>query len=416
MKILMLTDRYPPELRSSAALFHDLARALQARGHEVRVITKVPSKYTPPDGGAGRKESKNGWKDVEGVPVRRVRWVPYLRGGRAVRALDHLTLWLAFSFAEREWPQADVVLIYSPPLPLALAGGAYRWRYRAPFVLNVQDLYPQTVVDLGLLRNRAAIRAAEGLEATAYRLAGRIVVHSPGNREFLIQRKGVPPGKLRVIYNWVDLDRLRPGAKENVFRQQNGLEGRFVVSFAGLMGYAQDLKPVIEAAGLLQGCPEIIFLLVGEGVAESRWKTMVSAKRLLNVRFLPMQPQDSYARVLSASDVCLVPLAGELRTPVVPGKLQSIMASGRPVVATLDLEGDAAKIIQEAECGYAVPPGSAQEVAEKILRLYHEPRLTERLGMNGRNYAQEHFSKSACCDAYERLFEEVLAESRAGRV
>ncbi len=106
MKILMLTDRYPPELRSSAALFHDLARALQARSHEVRVITKVPSKYTPPDGGTGRKESKNGWKDVEGVPVRRVRWVPYLRGGRAVRALDHLTLWLAFSFAGREWPQA----------------------------------------------------------------------------------------------------------------------------------------------------------------------------------------------------------------------------------------------------------------------------------------------------------------------
>src|SRR3989442_13428032 len=229
VKILMLTDRYRHELRSCAALFHDLARALQARGHEVRVITKVPSKYTPPDGGAGRKESKNGWKDVEGVPVRRVRWVPYLGGGRAVRALDHLTLWLAFSFAGREWPEADVVLIYSPPLPLALAGGAYRWRYRAPFVLNVQDLYPQTVVDLGLLRNRAAIRAAEGLEAAAYRLAGRIVVHSPGNREFLIQRKGVPPGKLRVIYNWVDLDRLRPGAKENVFRTFKSLLAETIV-------------------------------------------------------------------------------------------------------------------------------------------------------------------------------------------
>lgn len=406
----MLTDRFPPEVRSSARLFYDLARRFQQRGHDVRVITKFPSKYAPPADGAA--EARNGWNIAEGVPVRRVRWVPLLNGGRAVRALDHLTLWMTFAVASRHWPVADIALIYSPPLPLALAGGLYRSWYRTPFVLNVQDLYPQTVVDLGLLKNRLAIRVAQRLEATAYRLAERLVVHSPGNRDFLLERKGLPADKVRVIYNGVDVDAARPGARENEFRQQHGLVGQFLVSFAGLMGYAQDLTTVIEAAASLRDRPDILFLLVGEGVAEARWKTMVAEKRLCNVRFLPLQPKEAYGRLLAASDVCLVPLARDLRTPVVPGKLQSIMASARPVIATLDLEGDASKIIREAKCGYALEPGNVREFRNAVLGLSRDPGLAERLGANGRAYAQQHFSLASSCQAYERLFDEILAARR----
>ncbi len=412
MKILMLTDRFPPEVRSSAHLFHDLARMLQTRGHEVRVITKAPSKYTAQEANSDPRKSQDGWDLVEGVQVRRVRWIPFLDGSLGVRALDHLTLWLPFAWAGRQWPRADIVLIYSPPLPLALAGGAYQWWYRTPFVLNVQDLYPQTAIDLGLLRNRVGIRAAEHLEMTAYLLAEGIVVHSEGNQKFLVDRKRVLRAKVRVIQNWVDLAKVRPGPRENGFRQKQGLAGRFVVSFAGLMGYAQDLTTTIEAAELLQDRPDILFLLVGEGVAESRWKALAAKKRLSNVRFLPMQPKGSYAQLLTASDVCLVPLANELRTPVVPGKLQSIMASGRLVIATLNLGGDTSRIIESARCGYAFEPGNARQVAETILRLYHSPALAEQLGANGRAYAEQHFSLSECCSAYERLFEEVLEGRR----
>ncbi len=412
MKILMLTDRFPPEVRSSAHLFHDLARLFQARGHEVRVITKVPSKYTAQEEGSSFPKLGRGWDVVEGVRVRRVQWVPFLNGSRAVRAFDHLTLWLRFAAASREWPRADVVLIYSPPLPLALAGGAYRRWYRTPFVLNVQDLYPQTVVDLGLLRNGVAIKAAERLESAAYRLAERIVVHSPGNREFLVDRKGVPFGKVSVISNWVDLERLRPGPKENGFREEHGLSGRFVVSFAGLMGYAQDLTTALEAAALLQDRPEIVFLLVGEGVREEHWKARARGKRLRNVRFLSMQPRGSYAKLLAASDICLIPLASDLRTPVVPGKLQSIMASGRPVIATLHPGGDTNRIIEQARCGYTLEPGDARGFRDAVLELRTTPGLAERLGANGRAYAEQHFSLASCCRAYEQLFEEILGGKR----
>lgn len=407
MKILILTDRYLPEVRSSAHLLHSLARELQRRGHEVRVITKVPSKYTAHERGLNPQESAGGWDEVEGVLVHRVRWIPFLDGSRGVRALDHLTLWLTFAVASRQWSQADVIFIYSPPLPLALAGGAYEWWYKKPFVLNVQDLYPQTVIDLGLLRNRVAIRAAERLESVAYRLADRIVVHSSGNRQYLVERKGLSPEKVNVILNWADLDLIRPGPRENKFRREHGLEGRFVVSYAGLMGYAQDLTTAIDAAESLQDKPEILFLFVGEGVGETRWKAMVAEKRLRNVQFLPMQPKASYAELLSASDVCLVPLARDLRTPVVPGKLQSIMAGGRPVVATLNPEGDAGRMVHAADCGYVIQPGAVQETAEVILRLSRDPGLREQLGRNGRTYAERHFSISACCTNYEQLFEEV---------
>ncbi len=410
----MLTDRFPPEVRSSAHLYHELASLLQTRGHQVRVITKVPSKYTAQEGRSRPRKSQDGWDTVDGVLVRRVSWVPFLNGSRAVRALDHLTLWVTFALAGRQWPEADVVLIYSPPLPLALAGGAYEWWYRTPFILNVQDLYPQTVIDLGLLRNRVAIRAAEQLESTAYRLARGIVVHSPGNQKYLVDRKGVSPEKVRVIHNWVDLTQLRPGPKENGFRHAHALEGRFVVSFAGLMGYAQDLATAIQAAELLQNWSEIVFLLVGEGVAEGRWKAMAAEKGLRNVRFLPMQPKSTYAQLLAASDVCLVPLADDLRTPVVPGKLQSIMASARPVIATLNLGGDASRIVEAAECGYAFEPGDARKVAAAVLRLWRDPGLARELGANGRAYAERHFSLSACCGAYEQLLEEIV-ESKQKR-
>jgi glycosyltransferase involved in cell wall biosynthesis len=304
------------------------------------------------------------------------------------------------------------MLIYSPPLPLALAGGAYRRWYGAPFVLNVQDLYPQTVIDLGLLRNGLAIKAAEKLEATAYRLADRIVVHSPGNQEFLVDRKGVQPAKVKVIYNWVDVERVQPGPKENGFRHQHGLTGRFVVSFAGLMGYAQDLSIVIAAAESLQDRPQIVFLLVGEGVGEANWKAMVKQKRLRNVQFLPMQPKDTYLRLLAASDVCLVPLTSDLRTPVVPGKLQSIMASGRPVIATVPLGGDTSGIIHKAQCGYAIQPGNLRDFCDAVLRLYNVPGLSHKLGASGRAYAERHFSLTSCCEAYEQVFEEVVAGGR----
>lgn len=405
MRILMFTDRFPPEVRSAAHLFHDLAREFQRRGHDVAVFTKAPTRYVA-NGDVG--SAAPGWEDVDGVRTRRVRGFPLAGLHPVIRGLDHLALGWSFWRSSREWPEADVLLVYSPPLPLAGAGAKYHRSFGAPVVLNVQDLYPQTAIDLGLLRNRLVIALAEGMERRAYERAARIVVHSPGNRAFLLDRKGVPGEKVRVIYNWVDLDALRPGPRESGLRAEEGLAGRFVVSYAGLMGYAQDLNDVIECAALMQADADVVFLLVGEGVQEARWRGMAADRGLRNVRFLPMQSRERYAQLLAASDVCLIPLDGALRTPVVPGKLQSIMASGRPAITIAHPEGDTPKLVAESGGGISVPPGHPRALLEAIRQLRVDPTSREEMGRRGRAFAEAHFSIARCADSYEALFAEVL--------
>jgi glycosyltransferase involved in cell wall biosynthesis len=398
----MLSDRFPPEVRSAAHLFHELAAELVRRGHDVAVITKAPRGYVT---GNGTTRISPGWSDVEGVRTLRVRGFPIPGYHPLLRGLDHLTLGWTFGRAARRWPAADIVLVYSPPLPLALAGAAYRRRFGTRLVLNVQDLYPQTAIDLRLLTNHVAIRLAERLEGRAYAVADRIVVHSPGNSRFLVERKGIASAKVRVIHNWVDTEVLRPGPRENNFRVVHDLTGKFVVSYAGVMGYAQDLSLVIEAARRLRVNREILFLLVGEGVLEQRWRERASG--LENVRFLPMQPKQQYVELLAASDVCLVPLDGALRTPVVPGKLQSILACGRPAITITAPDSDALAILAASGGGVSVAPGDVAALEKAIGGLLVDPARAERMGASGRRYAELHFSLTECANCYEEIFADL---------
>ncbi|MBI2123473.1 MAG: glycosyltransferase family 4 protein [Armatimonadetes bacterium] len=408
MRLLLLTDRYLPEIRSSAHLFHGLARELQRRGHELRVITKVPAGYLE---GERTSPLRPGWGEVDGVPVLRVRGFPIGGGHPIIRGMDHLTLGWSFGRASRQWPHADAVLVYSPPLPLMAAAAAYQRRHRAPAILNVQDIYPQTAIDLGLLRNRLAIALAEGVERRAYQRAVRVVVHSPGNRDYLVERKGLPADKVRVVYNWADTRFYRPGPRGNPFSREHGLDSKFVVSYAGVMGYAQDLSSVLECAARMAHEEDVLFLLVGEGVLEARWKKMVADRGLRNICFLPLQSQERYAQLLLASDVCLVPLDDNLRTPVVPGKLQSIMASGRPSLTIVNAGSDARRLVEESGGGINVHPGQPEALAEAIRRLKADPALRAEMGNRARAFAEMNFSLARCADAYE----EVFAEASAGR-
>jgi glycosyltransferase involved in cell wall biosynthesis len=155
---------------------------------------------------------------------------------------------------------------------------------------------------------------------------------------------------------------------------------------------------------------EIVFLIVGDGVEKPRLEAKAREMGLSNVRFLPMQPRDKYPTVLHASDVCLATLHAEVKTPVVPSKILSIMAAGRPVVAALNLDGDAPRLIADARCGLCVPPEDPHALAEAVLQLYHDASLREELGRNGRQYAEEHLSLGACVDRYEELLRRI-AES-----
>ncbi len=410
MRILLLNTSFPPQARSAAHLFHDLGVTLSQRGHAVSVVTEFPWRRL----GNDTLDAKyRGWhlftrEEMDGMRVTRVRGFPFSESGMIGRGVNTLLLPLTFSLGAMLTAKPDVALVYSPPLTVGLAAFLYgRWR-GVPFVFNVQDIYPQTLVELGLLKNPFLIHFFEWVEQFVYRRAARIVVHSEGNRQYLIEQRGVPPGKIVAIPNWVDTDALKPAERMNSFRETHHLGDRFVVCYAGTLGYAQDLEPILVAARELKTQPEILFLFVGEGVREQEWKERASALALTNARFLPLQPKVTYPALIAAMDIGLVPLTDALRTPVVPGKLLDIMAGARPAIAMVHPTSDTTRIIREARCGYAIPPNDADALRIAILKLYEARAFARQLGENGRAYALAHFSRAAGAEQYERLFESII--------
>jgi len=346
---------------------------------------------------------------MDGLWVTRVALPKLPRHIPLARGIWQMSCAAFFALPALRVPRPDVALIYSPPLPLGLSGWLLAKLRRVPFLLNVQDLFPQSVIDLGILRNQSLIRLFERMERFVYRHAAHITVHSSGNRDHVI-RKGTSPEKVTVMPNWVDTNFLRPGPRLNEFRRELGLEGEFVISFAGILGYSQDLDTVLASAGLLLDYPEIVFLIVGDGVEKVRLKKKSQEMGLSNVRFLPMQPRERYLLVLQASDVSLITLHAKVKTPVVPSKILSAMATGRPLIVALDLAGDAPKLVREASCGVVLPPEDPDVLAKAVLDLYNDRDMCMEMGKNGHEYAERNLSLHNVAEQYERRISQILKD------
>jgi colanic acid biosynthesis glycosyl transferase WcaI len=405
MNILLVCAFFPPEVGSAAHLYYELGQALLKRGHRVTVLTGLPRYHVLGDQGRYRHRPVvvETYHDLRVYRVinLKIPWnVPLLRG------LDQFFSAFSFGLAGLSLPPFDLALVYSPPLPLALSVYLLSRLRGRPAILNVQDIFPQSAIDLGVLRNPFLIRLFRGMEAFLYKRFPQVIVHSEGNRQYVISRGGSPE-KVAAVHNWVDTEVLKPGEKENQVRASLGLQDRFVVSFAGIMGYSQDLATVMEAAARLKDHPEIAFLLVGDGVEKPGLQRMAAAAGLHNVTFLPMQPKEAYLNILQASDLGLVTLRQEVKTPVVPSKILSLMAAGRPVLASLPLEGDAPRLIAEARAGVCLPPGQPGLLADTILKFSRDGVQGSQMGENGRRYAVEHLSLQSCVARLENIFAQV---------
>jgi len=406
--MLLFTAYFPPDTGSASHLFCELGTALVKRDHTVTVITAMPGYHAQ---GPLERYRRKVWlrERVNGMDVVRLATPQLPRRLMIGRALWQFSGAATFVLAGLRVPPQDVALVYSPPLPLGLTAYALGRLRSIPFVLNVQDLFPQSIIDLGLLGNPWIIRLFEAMERFVYRQADAITVHSEGSRQHIIS-KGAVATKVMVIPNWVDTDFIHPDDRMNGFRQEHGIGDAFVVSFAGVLGYSQDLDVVLEAAALVRNEGDVLWLIVGDGVERERLTTRARNMALSNVRFLPMQSRERYPSVLHASDVCLTTLHAEVTTPVVPSKILSIMAAGRPLVASLPLHGDAPKLIEAARCGFALPPEDSHALANAVMTLYHDRDLREELGRNGRRYAEQHLSLTASVRQYEALFRRVVEE------
>lgn len=404
MRILLLTNYFPPEIGAAPHLFFDLGKYLVKKGYNIQVLTgfpfynlkKVPEKYK------GKFYMR---EEMEGMKVIRIggTHLPFSRRIAILRGIEHFWLSFVFFFGAFFIERPDLVLFYSPPLTLGITAWFLGKIKKAPFIINVQDLFPQNAINLGILKNKVLINLFLKIEKFVYEKASFITVHSPKNKEY-IERGGIGSEKIKIIPNWVDTEIIKIGERMNEFRKEYKLGDKFVISFAGVLGFSQDLDVVLKASTLLKKNRDILFLIVGEGPEKERLTAKARKMRVESVKFLPMQPRKKYSLILQASDICLVTLKKEVKTPVVPSKILSIMAAGKPIIASLPLEGDAAKVIKETESGIVVEPENPKQFSKAVLELHQSDKKREKLGKKGRNYAIENFSPSACIGRYEKLF------------
>ena len=401
MNILLATVNYPPEIGAGAHVIYELAFSLQALGHNISVITGFP-RYNLKDIPAQYHTGLLMNEVLDGIPIRRIRIPSLPRTSKILRGVEHFAIGLWLSTLALSAPKADVILVHSPPLPLSwMICWVGRLRH-IPVVVNIQDLFPREAVELGMLTNPVLIRIFEAMERQMYHLAKGLTVHSPGNEGHVIQSGGRGEN-VHVVYNWVDTERIQPGERCNEFARKYGLDNGFVVSYAGTMGWAQDMETIIGSAIALRDCKDILFLLVGDGVEKEKAQATSTKLGLSNISWLPMQPWSIYTEILAASDVSMINLHPDLRTPVVPSKLLSIMAAARPVVASLPAESDARRIVAEAGCGICVEAGDSIGLANAIQTLESKRGLAKEMGERGRKYVEAHFSREVCAHNLEAV-------------
>jgi colanic acid biosynthesis glycosyl transferase WcaI len=299
---------------------------------------------------------------------------------------------------------------------LGLAGWAIAKAHRVPFVFNIQDVFPDVAIELGAISSPKVIAVASWLERETYLRADAVTVLSDDLKANVAAkiagRRGAAgdAGKIRVIPNFIDTDAIRPGPKENAYRREFGLEGKTVIMYAGNVGWSQSLDLVIAAATHLVDDPDVAFVINGGGVARPGLEQAASA--LGNVHFVDMQPRERLSEVAAAADVHVIPLRSGLARSSVPSKLYTILASGRPVVASVDPGTEVARTVDGAGAGIAVAPDDPEAFTKALVRLIGDPDEAAAMGRRGRRFVERWASPAAVAASYEALFAELAAGRR----
>ena len=414
MRILYLSQYFPPEVGATQTRAYEMARGLVRAGHQVTMIVEVPnhpSGVIPPAyrGKLFERSVLDGFEVIRiwvlASPVKTFR-------SRMAFYLSYMVMAIfAGLFLARK--KHEVIYATSPPLFTGAAGLALSFLRRIPFVFEVRDLWPESAVALGELQNPRAVAWASRLEEACYRRAKRIVVATDGIRRRLVER-GIPERKLAFIPNGASLQifQSRPDeAKQQ--RAALGLNGKFVVIYAGILGVAQGLESLFEAARILVPYGDIHFLLIGEGPKKADIVALKEKLNLRNLTLLGERPQAEMPAYLSAADAAVVPLRRlELFKSALPSKMFEAWACACPVI--LCVNGEAQRVLEEAGGGIHVEPEDPGALASAILRLKNEPASKLEMGQKARRFVMEHYSREKAARELERLLiDAVLKENPA---
>jgi colanic acid biosynthesis glycosyl transferase WcaI len=400
MRILVLAPYYAPDIGPSAPLFTMLSEELAKRGHQVKVIAAVPhypSGEVPVAfrGHTIRRSAENG------VEVIRVPLPSLERANLKKRLLQFISYQVGATWALRG-QKFDVALVANPALWVCLPFAWLVGVKRTPAVFSIHDVYPDVGITLGIFRNRPVIAAVAGLERFCLERSSWVRILSNSFRAG-VNRLGVPDGKMALIYDWVDTDLIRPLPRNNPFASEHQMTDEFVVLYAGNLGMSQGLEHVLTAAERVLDHSDIRFVFVGGGAGRGRLVAEAERRKLKNVKFFPFQPRERLPEVLASADISLVTLQRGIGTGSLPSKTFSIFASGRPVVVCVDEGSETWELVKRAEAGLCVPPDDPAELIKAIFALKADPGLRERLGRNGRTWAERYHSPQSAALHFEEL-------------
>ena len=392
MRILFLSHYFPPEVNAPASRTYEHCKQWVEDGHKVTVVTCAPNhpRGTVYEGYRNKMIQR---EEKDGIQVVRVWTYVTANEGVLKRTLNYMSYMVAAVLVAPFLSRYDVVLSTSPQFFNGLAGYLVSRVKRLPWILEIRDLWPESIVAVGAITNRQVIRLLEGLELFAYQKANHLVVVTDAFKAHMLAR-GISSKKVTVIKNGVDFSLFKKPSHGGVTHLSGdlGLEGKFVASYFGTHGMAHHLETVLEAAQELREWKDIVFLLVGDGAERSRLVTMRDEKKLSNVVMLDQQPKEKMPEFWSLSSVSLVLLKkSALFKTVLPSKIFESMAMVRPVI--LGVEGESAELVMSAGGGICIEPESSKDLAIQVLKLYRDPTLREELGSSGRRYVLEHFDR-----------------------
>ncbi|MHB8125730.1 MAG: glycosyltransferase family 4 protein [Desulfitobacteriaceae bacterium] len=391
MRILMLTQYFPPESGAAQVRLKEVAKGLQRNGHEVTVVTAFPNHPSGviPAQYHGRWQMKD---KVEGIPVWRTWIYPVQRGRFWKRLLNYFSFVFSSFWGLSKAGKQDILFFESPPLFLGITALSYGWITRTRIIMNISDLWPESAVALGLVNNRWMIRMAEWLEKLLYHQAWKISSQTEGIRASLVQR-GVPEGKVTFLPNGVNLELFTRRERDLEMAHKLGIkEEDFVLIYAGTMGYAQGLEIVIRTAEILKEKTDVRFLFVGDGTEKPMLEALVQDKGLANVSFVDFQPVQEMPRYFSLASASIVPLKkNKLFEGARPSKMFPSFGSEVPVIYSG--EGEAAELVLASGGGVVVEPENSADLARAIIDLKENPDRLE-MGRKGREFVKAHYTWS----------------------
>jgi len=387
MHVLLIHQAYAGPDDPGGTRHYELASHCVDEGFQFTLVASDVSYAT------GRKVGSPKLDDpTPGVRVVRVRTPATLHRSVAWRLYAFVRFTLSSLMAALRARDVDVFMGTSPPMFQAASAWVASALRRRPFVLEVRDLWPDTLVQGGVLRNRLAISAFLALERFLYRRASHIIVNSPAYKGYLGEHKGVDLDRITVVPNGVETKQFHPCARGEGFRRRHTLQDRFIALYAGALGEANDIPVIVDAADILRHDDSLAFVLVGDGNRREMCESMVAERKLTNIVFAGAQPKSAMPEVLAAADVCLATLKPNPNyCTVYPNKVFDYMAAGRPTVYTID--GVIRAVLEEADGGVYVPPGDPQALAEAVLRLRAHPELSSNMGRSARDYVKRHFER-----------------------